>query len=586
MLLCSVSGYIETKHGGNDFMKMESLDQDIRTFLSSGYYRIPRFQRPYSWTRENIQEFWDDVICDNPPDYFIGSMVVFREGNQRFGVVDGQQRLTTITILLAILRNTLAALKFSDLAEGIQGLIERKNIDNKAEFVLCTETSYPFFQDRILKFGEPDVPVSPMREEENLQSAYDQMETLVRDMVQGLNRDSTLSRKKRLETIRLKLTQIRDALLNVKIISVKLDDEDDAYIIFETLNTRGKDLSLTDLVKNHVTKHLKTRSASVDTTKVKWERILETIEGSSCNLNTDAFIHHFWLSRYDYLPAKKLFRVLKRRITKTEVKGFLDHLVSDAALYRSIHEVGYGKWFKHEKRICESLEALQLFRVQQQTPCVLSLLRAYRSKRIKKSRLEAALVAVEKFHFLFTAVTSQRSSGGISGMYASLGRRLFEAADMNSAYKIIKEIASKLRKRVPSLDEVKALFPEIIYTDHVTKQRSLVKYILVGFDKHAASGITIDYDTMTIEHLVPQSQIGVGDYTEGIVGQLGNLILVSSDLNSRLKNKPFKEKKKILEASSYCLPADIAAASDWTPIDIKARTERMAVKAYESIWKI
>ncbi|GEM_PF-3876756 len=119
-------------------MKIESLDQEIRTLLSSGYYRIPRFQRPYSWTRENIQEFWDDVVRDNPEDYFIGSMVVFKESNQRFGVVDGQQRLTTIMILLAMIRNTLAEHGFQDLAEGIQGLIERKNIDNKPEFVLST----------------------------------------------------------------------------------------------------------------------------------------------------------------------------------------------------------------------------------------------------------------------------------------------------------------------------------------------------------------------------------------------------------------------------------------------------------------
>jgi uncharacterized protein with ParB-like and HNH nuclease domain len=68
-------------------MKIESTDQDIRNLLSSGYYRIPRFQRPYSWTTENIQDFWDDIVINRPSDYFIGSMVAFKEGNQRYGVV-------------------------------------------------------------------------------------------------------------------------------------------------------------------------------------------------------------------------------------------------------------------------------------------------------------------------------------------------------------------------------------------------------------------------------------------------------------------------------------------------------------------
>ncbi|TAJ93692.1 MAG: DUF262 domain-containing protein [Gammaproteobacteria bacterium] len=567
-------------------MKIESTDQEIRTLLSSGYYRIPRFQRPYSWTRENIQEFWDDIVKDRPTDYFIGSMVVFKDGNQRFGVVDGQQRLTTITLLLAVLRNTLDTQGFNDLAQGIHGLIERKNIDNKPEFILSTETSYPFFQDHILKWGAPDVPVNPLAEEQNLQSAFDQLTSLVGDVITSQSSDPSLSENKKKVAIKQKLTDIRDALLNLKVICVKLDDEDDAYIIFETLNTRGKDLSLTDLVKNHVNKHLKTKSASIDQTKVKWQRMLETIQAAACDLETDSFLHHFWLSRYDYLSAKTLYKTLKRRITKAETKAFLDSLVSDASLYRMIHEVTFGKWPKQDRRIPEALNALQLFRVKQQTPCVLSLLRSFKGKTIKKRHLEDALVAIEKFHFLFTAVTSQRSSGGISEMYASLGRRLFESHDLATALSVIKELKEKLRDRVPVLGEFKALFPQIVYTDEITKQRALVKYILVGFDKAKTTGTTIDYDSMTIEHLVPQSCVGTGDFTEGIVGQLGNLILLSGDMNSKLGDKSFKEKKKILRVAGFVLPTEIASATDWTAQDIEARTQVLADRAYTKVWKI
>jgi uncharacterized protein DUF262/uncharacterized protein DUF1524 len=567
-------------------MKIESLDQEIRTTLSSGYYKIPRFQRPYSWTRENIQDFWDDVVRDNPIDYFIGSMVVFKEGNQRFGVVDGQQRLTTIMILLAAIRNALAEYKLRDLAQGIQNLIERRNIDNMPEYVLSTETSYPFFQDRILKFGEPDVPVAPMREEESLQIAFDQLTLLVGTVIQDVKASSPAPGKALLQNIKQKLIQVRDSILNLKVIFVKLDDEDDAYIIFETLNTRGKDLSLTDLVKNHFTKHLKPKTASVDQTKVKWGKILETIEGSSVDLSTDAFIHHFWLSRFDYLPQKKLFKTLKRRVTKTEAKRYLDFLVSDSSIYRSIHEIAFGKWTRQEKGISDGLKALQLFRVQQQTPCVLSLVRAYKGKKFKKRRLENAIVAIEKFHFLFTAVTSQRSSGGISAMYASLARRIYESSDANEAQDVIRDLITKLRARIPSLVEVKALFPEIVFTDNITKHKSLVKYILARFDQRLSSAITIDYDSMTIEHLAAQSHIGTGGFTEDIVGQLGNLILVSEDLNNRLANKPFSEKKQILRTAGYIIPKEIKNASTWTTKEITERTEMMAGQAYDKLWRI
>jgi uncharacterized protein with ParB-like and HNH nuclease domain len=567
-------------------VKIESVDQEIRNLLSSGYYRIPRFQRPFSWTQENIQEFWDDVVRDNPTDYFIGSMVVFKEGSQRFGVVDGQQRLTTITVLLAVLRNALQEFGFSDLAQGIQGLIERRNIDNQPEFILSTETSYPFFQDHILKFGKPEVSVKEMKEEENLRNAHDQLKELVYSKIQSIKTDTALPERMQSQTIKESLIKMRDALLDLKVIFVKLDDEDDAYIIFETLNTRGKNLSLTDLVKNHITKHLKSQSASVDQTKVKWETVLETIEGSSLDLRTDSFIHHFWLSRYDYLPSKTLFKTLRKKIQKDNAKQFLDDMVSDAAIYRYMHEADYRKWENHERRIKEALTALQLFRVTQQVPCVMSLIRAYNQGKLKKNHLEDTLIAIEKFHFLFTAITSQRSSGGISGMYARLGRSVFEALEMNSAVKVTSELKTMLRKRVPSLEEFKALFSEILYTDRITKARGLVKYILTAFHKETEKTQTVDYSAMTIEHLVPQSRIGKDGFTEQVVGQLGNLILVSAPANDKLANKPFVDKKKILADARFPLPADIAAADVWGIDQILSRTEAMAAEAYGKHWKI
>src|SRR5260370_19779008 len=101
-----------------------------------------------------------------------------------------------------------------------------------------------------------------MREEENLQRACDQWNNLIDDAIARVEAGWAGGEDRRREAVKQKLVEVRDAVLDLKVIFVKLDDEDDAYIIFETLNTCGKDLSLTDLVKNHVTKHLKASSAS------------------------------------------------------------------------------------------------------------------------------------------------------------------------------------------------------------------------------------------------------------------------------------------------------------------------------------
>ena len=567
-------------------MKIESKPQDIVTLLSSGFYRIPPFQRPYSWDRENVQDFWNDAVQENRGDYFIGSMVVYKDGKQSFGIVDGQQRLTTITILLCAFRKVCDREGFKSLAGGIHQLVERQTIEDKKEFVLLTDTSYPYFQQYIQKRGTSDVSVDMLKEEVYLREAHELLCKQLDDVVKSLRGDSSLTQEAKTQALATKLKQIRDAVLELKLILIQLDDEDDAYLIFETLNTRGKDLSVSDLVKNYLTKYLKDRNVKSDQVKVKWGQIVKTIQSSEARLETDTFIHHFWLSRYEYLPMKSLFKQLKRDIPASKTKDFLNELQGDSVLYRTIHEPGFRKWKKHERRIRESLDALNLFRVRQQTPCVLSLIRKYNAGEINKRQVEDALVVIEKFHFLFTAVTSSRSSGGISAMYASLARRLSETRTAQAAGRIIRELKAKLKERVPSLEEVVALMPEIVYTANITKQRELIRYALTGFRRAANRMECPDYGSMEIEHLVPQSMIGRDGYDDKLIGQLGNLILVAPELNRKLSNKPFKEKKEILLAENYPLRGEIRDAKEWGRVEIEKLTKTLTVEAYKDVWHI
>src|ERR1700686_5539429 len=126
-------------------MQIKPVDKTVKEVLETGFYRIPRYQRPYSWDREQVDDLWSDAIANDDPDYFIGSFVLYRPNNpvDTFNVVYGQQRLTTITLLLAAIRNSLKILGQQALANGIQKLIERPDINSQQTFVLQTETSYP-----------------------------------------------------------------------------------------------------------------------------------------------------------------------------------------------------------------------------------------------------------------------------------------------------------------------------------------------------------------------------------------------------------------------------------------------------------
>jgi len=127
-------------------MKIESQDKRIDQLLKGGTFIIPRFQRAYSWEPEHINQFWNDILDNLSESYFIGSMVVYKVGRSSVAVVDGQQRLTTITILLCAIREGFKVLDRPDLADGLQAYIEQRNRENETEYVLQTETSFPFRQ--------------------------------------------------------------------------------------------------------------------------------------------------------------------------------------------------------------------------------------------------------------------------------------------------------------------------------------------------------------------------------------------------------------------------------------------------------
>jgi hypothetical protein len=386
-----------------------------------------------------------------------------------------------------------------------------------------------------------------------------------------------------LRNIKHKLVEIRDKILGLKLIYIELDNEDDAYIIFETLNTRSKELSVSDLVKNHLTKFLKPKVHGVYTTKIKWEEIVSKIEGSSTDISVDGFLHHYWLSKYDYVTIKNLFKEVKKEIKKSKAEYFINDLLFYADIYRLIHEPNLRNWKMYEKSIQNSLDALLLLRVKQQIPMVLSLLFDYEKEKLNKKNVEKTLNAIENFHFIFTAITSQRSSGGISQMYASFAKLLNNSKKKEDKIDFIYKLIRKLKDKIPSFQEFEANFKEIRYTRTYSKQKNLVKYILSRIDAHFNKGVVVDYSGMTIEHLASQSDKKFDNET---IGQLGNLILVPPELNNKLGDSDFRDKKMILSDAKVFLDPIISGSNQWESAEIENRTIWLAQTAFNEIWSL
>lgn len=568
-------------------MEIRPLARTIEDLLQGAFFLIPRFQREYAWEQENIEEFWTDLQSNSRTSYFIGSMTFFPDKTAGvLSVVDGQQRLTTITLFLCAIREHMRAFGFLDLSAALQNFISRKDKNGKDRYVLQTETSYPYFQEHIQRGEESTTKTEPGDEEERLKAAFALVKKFLGDEVASLITNSDAPTHKELEAVKTKLIDLRDRLLGLMVVSLSMDNEDDAYIVFETLNTRGKDLDVSDLVKNHVLRHLRNPNAVGDLPKEKWNKLARSFSTSLADVKLNEFFLHFWLSKYAYVAERNLFKQIKEKITKNTAKAFLDDIEKESELYLRIFEPGRFDWSKEQRSIMMSLRALTVFRLKQPIPMVLATLRSLSAKQITLAQAKRILSAIENFHFVFTAVTSQRSSGGISGMYSAAARDLDTAATAGDREVVIRELIDKLRKRVPSVEEFNANFAQIAYTRTFTRRKQLVDYILSKFQILAAGLDQFDQAVQSIEHIYPERPKGIPALPQDIVGQLGNLIWIPGALNSDLGNQDFAAKKNRLVDLKVPLDTCLKDSEVWDQSAIAERTKWMADVAITKIWKL
>lgn len=565
-------------------MKITCIDKEVKKILETWYYCIPRFQRPYSWEKEHIDEFWNDTILWSETDYFIWSIVVYKQENDLFGIVDWQQRLTTITMLLCALRDRYMYEWFDLLAKGIHSLIERFDLDSNAKYILQTETSYPYFQEYIQKFNSPEIEILPSQEEEKLKYWFNQVKNFIVSKIEAVKNNRQLDQKTAIEK---ELNSIRDSILKLKVIYIELDNEDDAYLIFETLNTRWKDLSTGDLIKNFLAKNIKLTNKNVDITKEKWNQVKSNIENVMKDIDIDIFLLHYWLSKYEYTTWKALFKKFKKTILPKEASKFLDELTKDSDTYKVIFDPDTKKWNKNELPIRDSLVSLYWFNVTQQTPMILSIMREYNAKRIPFRYAKEAIESIEHFHYIFTAITSQRSSGWIASMYSQYARKLHDAKDEKLKLDVIRELKKKMIEKIPTFDEFLASFKTLEFTNQNTKQKKIIQYTLSKFDKtYNNSWASINYWLMTIEHILSQ-KMTKNSIKNDFIWKIGNLILINEETNStKLKDKLFQDKKPILKGSSIFIDEVIDNATDWTESEINKRVELIAHLCFKEVFKI
>lgn len=569
-------------------MKIEANDKEVQDIIGAGYFKIPRFQRPYSWELDEVNNFWNDIIKDNSSNYFIGSMVVYQDKRPYFGIVDGQQRLTTITLILAAIRNAFKSLQEEALAQGLHKYIERANIDNEYEFILFTESSFPYLQQQIQAYLPIKFSAKVGAEEKNLKQAFEYINKGLLDLIPEIIYErELLSKPETFESVAIpKLKYLRNKILSLKLVFIQLDSEEEAYLIFETLNARGRDLTSSDLIKNLLLKKIKTKRPSYDDAKEAWNKLVKRVDDINETNVLDNFLLHYWLSEHSYTTDKKLFSEVKSHVENSDgnAQNLLENLNRDVDFYYKMLKPLESKWTKEEYDIKTSLNALNIFRVRQQSSMVLSLLRAYYDKKISLKILKITLKKIENFHYVFNAITSQRSSGSIVTNYSKLAIELQNAENESKIQSILNKLSSSLRDKLPEENEFLVNFSSLNYLSNRTRDKAFIRYSLEKLLNDNSSALAIDKENLTLEHIIPEKKIKTGS-DESLIGSIGNIILVDQKTNAEeLAAKDPDKKIQILAEKNFPFEKFLIEPScSFTEDTIRARTHALGIKIYSIV---
>ncbi|MHA0285622.1 DUF262 domain-containing protein [Mycobacterium sp. C3-094] len=533
-------------------------------------YIIPLYQRPYVWSEQrqwsplwqDIATVADHVLNEGPssksPAHFLGAIVIEQEENppgspQRYLVIDGQQRLTTLQLLVAA-----AARAAHELGCTAQGdLLRRLTLNDELlaagdeRFkVWPTNANREAFRATIRTDGpssEPDVA-----SKEEIQGAYSFFSTQIKAW--ATDDDPASSTKspptEHFEALRVTLGHL------LKLVSIRLDDGDNPQVIFETLNGRGTPLIALDLLKNAV--FLRAERESADTDKLYahyWAPELDRDywredrrSGRLFNKNGDLFLQYWLVSELaEAVPATELFEVFRTRILQRQacppMTDLIPRLTRDAAALRSFQDAQPGT---ADRRFYDLLELLDTTTLM---PIVLTLLR---SEDVSIERRANAFRILESF------LVRRMICGGTTKNY----NRLFAAlisdvkADLAHADEVLAaRLAAETApaNRWPRDEEVRAT----IQTRDMYGQRRQDRLVMVlrriedhlrAMDNKTEQGLATT-SSLTLEHLMPQksephwpldeTQDDPQSWRSSHLHRLGNLTLTTGPLNSSLSNGPW-----------------------------------------------
>jgi len=539
--------------------------------LADRLLAVPEYQRSYSWGDVQIDDFCLDLAAAykaTPREYFLGTIVLSKEGGSgRVTVIDGQQRLATTTLLLAAIRDY-----FADNGQGTRGdNVHKKYIGSYDDLTDSYEPRLSlnvdddaFFRDRIVNRGT----VAPSRDSHDLiLRAYDKVKAFVARLAADAGTSWELTLVEWRKFIEEKL----------RVIHVTVPTESDAYLIFETLNDRGLDLTLADLLQNYL--FGKAGAARLAAVRSSWTN-------AKANLDNDAslfitFLRHHWSSVHGATRERDLYKAIKGVVMTSQTAAtFAKDVEKSSRTYAALLDPSDAFWNVWGTTTKESLAGLGKLGLEQNRPLLLAavnhLPRAH-AKRVLKASVSWAVRGL---------IVGGIGGGGAERAYCE-GAVNISNGSVTTAPQVLAAIAA-----VVPMD---AVFKDAFKIARVSKH-VLSRYYLNALERGKSGDPepelvpNANEDEVTLEHVLPKNAVAAqwptfnAEDRRNYVNRLGNHALLKRSHNNGIGNEPFSVKKPVLYSSSLPLTKEIGSQADWTPAEIEARQDRLA-KIAVSVWK-
>jgi len=593
-------------------------------------YEIPPFQRPYVWTEEDQwQPLWDDLarvadlVLEQKPDardsqipgHFLGAVVVKQMASgagdpARSSVIDGQQRLTTLQLVLDAAQLVMEEAKHFDIAESIFELVV-----NDSRRFRGTSKRFKLWPSRVDRDAfehamDNDKEVPDNLRDARIVQAHDFFVQAMREWASG---DSEVPSEPRLAALAEVLQQ------HLQIVAIDLSSSDDDQLIFETLNDRGTPLLAADLIKNYVFQRCDELGADVD----EWGELYwadfdndwwrdEIAQGRLLRSKIDLFLQYWLTMRVkDEVPTDGIFASFRSHAEehlgdRSSAEMFLAQLREDADTFRDFAQLdprsAQGAFYA---RVIEALE-MGVF-----IPLLLWVITD--AHRASPDQADRALRAVESWAVRRTLL--RRTMKDVNRLVVALLRELDshpsdEVGDATVAY--LRSQTADAREW-PTDEELITQLPGVKLYGNIKQQR--LRAILSGVELQLRTVRHEDVslpEKLDIEHVMPRGwrtywQDGILSDPEAcadrdfVINTIGNLTLVTKSLNSTLSNRPWTDedaamaggtaekglgKRSLLNKYSVlALSREIVDGNPngWSEADIRERSETIA-RAIAEAW--